>query len=209
MSIRFKKIIGGCGFGNCIIGMKRFVFLFLGLSFALHADAQHKKAFQYLTFKTDLFRPVNFGIEVPYGERGSVDLNFGTFSSTLPEDISKTDFRIVYKSHFKKSLKTDNYQSTYFSSGFHLAAWTMENFPKQDNSKEYGDLFAGFVSVGIGKRFKILDFWVSSDFMLLPIVNNYRYLDTYGQTMTDKAWKFPVMLFVGCSFDFININKEK
>ncbi len=186
--------------------MKKFVLFICGLLFFFLADAQHKKAFQYLTFKTDLFRPVNFGVEVPCGERGSLDVNFGTFSSTILEDISKTDFRMVYKSHFKRSLKSDNYQSTYFSSGFHLAAWTMENFPKQDNSKEYGDLFAGFVSVGIGKRLKFLDFWVSSDFMLLPMVNNYRYLNTYGQTMTDKAWKFPVMLFVGCCFDFININ---
>lgn len=189
--------------------MRKFVFLMFGLLFSLLAGAQHMKAFQYLTFKTDLFRPINFGVEIPTGERGSVDVNFGTFSSTLLEDISKTDFRIVYKSHFKKSLKTDNYQSTYFSSGFHLAAWTMENFPKQDNSKEYGDLFAGFVSLGIGKRLKFLDFWVSSDFMLLPMVNNYRYLDTYGQPISDKAWKFPVMLFVGCSFDFINININK
>ena len=62
--------------------MKKFFFLMFGLLLSLLAGAQHMKAFQYLTFKTDLFRPVNFGIEIPSGERGSVDVNFGTFSST-------------------------------------------------------------------------------------------------------------------------------
>ena len=188
--------------------MRLFFLLLFGFLLACIADAQHTKGFQYFTVKTDLLHPFNLGIEIPEGYRGSIDVNFRSVASYLFEDITKTDFRIVYKSHFKKSLISDNYQSSYFSTGFHLAAWTMENFPKSDNSKEYGDLFAGYLSVGIGKRLKFLDFWVSSDFMLLPMVNNYRYINTYGQTITDKAWKFPAMLFVGCSFDFINIKTD-
>lgn len=184
--------------------MKKNLCLLFACLWVLLLHAEHDKAFQRVSIKTDLFNPFNLGIELPIGTRGSLDINIRSFASYAAADISKTDFRVFHKKHFKQSLKGDNFQSAYFLSGFHYASWAMSNYPKQDWSKEMAELEAGFLALGVGKRFKMIDFWISADLMLLPIVNHYKYVNTYGQTTTDKAWKFPIMGFVGCSFNFLN-----
>ena len=180
----------------------------LGLLFAclwfvvLHAE--HDKAFQMLSIKTDLFHPYNLGIELPIALHGSIDLNVRKYSEYAFNYIDKADLRVFYKRHFDCSLKKDNYQSAYFLSGFHYASWTLYHRPKQDWSVEKAKLSAGYLALGLGKRFKMIDLWVSVDCMIAPFDNRYRYINMYGQTLTDKAWKAPIMGFVGCSFNFLN-----
>lgn len=169
------------------------------------ATAQHMKGFKYYTIKTDLFNPFNLGIEVPIGAMGSLDLNARGISSFMFEDITKFDMRIFYKRHFKRSFAKNNYQTTYLLGGIHYAEWSMSNYPKQDNSREYGELSAGYLALGVGKRFKMIDLWISTDFMVAPFVNKYDYEGAWSAPTPSKAWKPPVTVFIGCSFDFINL----
>lgn len=168
-------------------------------------SAQYMKGFKYHTIKTDLFNPFNLGIEVPIGAMGSLDLNAHGISSFTFEDITKFDMRIFYKRHFKHSLIKDNYQTTYLLGGIHYAEWSMSNYIDQGNTREYGELSAGYIALGAGKRFKMIDLWISTDIMVAPFDNRYGYSGYYDPSIPSSPWKSPVRLFIGCSFDFINV----
>lgn len=185
--------------------MKKLLLIILVFMLVSNARAQHMKGFKYYTIKTDLFNPFNLGIEVPVGAMGSLDLNARTISSYIFEDMTKFNIRLFYKNHFKRSLLKNNYQSTYLLAGIHYAEWSMSNYPKQDNSREYGELSAGYIALGAGKRFKMIDLWISTDFMVAPFDNRYGYVGPYDPSSHRTAWKPPVTVFIGCSFDFINV----
>ena len=135
--------------------MKKFVLSIVGWMIGLQLQAEHIKAFQMVSIKTDLFHPYNIGLELPTGVRGSLDINIRNYSEYAFGNINRTDFRVFYKKHFERSLKGDNFQSKYFLTGLHFASWYMTNYPKPDWSMEKAELKVGYLALGFGKRFKI------------------------------------------------------
>ncbi|MEZ4804517.1 MAG: hypothetical protein R2852_03270 [Bacteroidia bacterium] len=159
--------------------------------------------FEYISIKTNLISLFNVGLETPVYGRISLESNIRGFSSMVFEDVSKYDFRVNLKYHFR-GLNLTPMSTTYFMIGHHYKSEEMRNYPKQDNSYERGVFDAYLLALGIGARTRYVDFWFAAELPYSVESNRYTYKNTYGQITTDKTWKNYPSVSASIALNLIN-----
>lgn len=167
---------------------------------------------QYITFKTNLIDPINFGIDIPVSKLYSIDFNFSVFSYKSPFIVDEHN-SFNARLNVRRDFQFKSYIKQKVAKFMYLGLRTREKTYWQNTSLYYTEkkaLFKGtYCSAGLGLKSRFAQIWLDVDYLIFMNSNYFNELDKVTKNIIRSSkWKPDWTVSVGLAINLKNHNIE-